>query len=478
MTNPNLKKLLFVFFVTSCTACTTMPAYQKPELNLPAQYKENKIDKNWQIAKPNDTYQRGKWWQVFNDAELNTLEEKLNQSNPNIAIAAARYQQALATVDEARANYFPTITASASIQRQRQNSNLSIVNQSITNTHSTILNASWEPDIWGKVNSTVAANKASAQASAAELAVTQLSAQATLAQFYFELRALDTTQALLDKTIDDNKKLVKLAQHRYQAGVAQRLDVVQAQTQVDTAQAQSLRNQSTRAQYEHAIAVLIGEAPANFNLTATSLKVTGLTIPADVPSLLLERRPDVAQAERLMAQANAEIGVANAAYFPDLTLTGAAGFQRIGDGLIQLFSAPYLIWGLGPELAGTLFDGGARSARIAAANANYKASIASYRLTVLNALQEVEDNLVALRLLNDEAKVQAQAADNARLALKLTLNQYKAGITAYANVLTAQTNAYTAEKNLSDVNGLRMSTAVALIKALGGGWQSNRLLNN
>ena len=475
MANTFIKKLFFIFLATGSVACTTLPAYQKPELNLPAQYKENKFNKNWQTAKPNDAYQRGQWWQVFNDAELNKLEEKLNQSNPNIAVATARYQQALATVDEARANYFPTITASATIQRQRQNSNFSTVNQRITNSHSTILNASWEPDIWGKVSSAVAANKAGAQASAVELAVTQLSAQATLAQFYFELRALDTTQALLNKTINDNKKLVQLTQNRYQAGVAQRLDVVQAQTQVESVQAQSLRNQSTRAQYEHAIAVLIGEAPANFNLTATSLKISSPTIPVGIPSSLLERRPDVAQAERLMAQANAEIGIANAAYFPDLTLTGSVGLQRIGGSLAQLISAPYLIWGLGPELVGTLFDGGVRSAKLAAANANYKASIASYRLTVLNALQEVEDNLVALRLLNDEASVQMQAANNAKLALKLTLNQYKAGIVAYANVITAQTNAYTAEKNLSDVNGLRMSTAVALIKALGGSWQSNYL---
>lgn len=470
-----LKKLLVLFFVIICTACTTTPVYQKPDLNLPAQYKENKANKNWQTAKPNDIYDRGSWWQVFNDPQLNNLEEKLNQANPSIAVAAARYQQALASVDEARANYFPTISASAAMQRQRQNSNFSVINKSITNTYSTALNASWEPDIWGKVNNAVVANKAGAQASAAEFAATRLSAQASLAQFYFELRALDATQELLNKTIIDDKKLLQLTQNRYQAGVAQRLDVVQAQTQLDTTQAQMLRNQSTRAQYEHAIAVLMGETPTQFNLAGASLKTLPPKIPSGVPSLLLERRPDIAKAERLMAQANAEIGIANAAYFPDLTLTGSAGFQRMGGNLAQLFSAPYLIWGLGPELVGTLFDGGTRSANIAAANANYTASVASYRLTVLTALQEVEDNLVALRLLNDEANVQTQAVNNAKLALRLTLNQYKAGIASYANVITAQTTAYNAEKNLTDVNGLRMSTAVALIKALGGGWYNSNL---
>jgi NodT family efflux transporter outer membrane factor (OMF) lipoprotein len=458
---------LFSLFLN---ACTVGPDYVRPKVAVPTHYKEAK-NKDWKIAQPQDACNRGEWWKIFNDPQLNTLEAQVNISNQNIAAAAAQYQQALALVDEARASYFPTITGSASLTRQKLgvSNSTSSSSSNISTANSLLLDASWEPDLWGSVRRSVEANAAGAQASAAQLALVRLTAQASLAQFYFELRALDKDQKILNDTGSDYKKSLKLTQNRYAVGVAGRADVVQAQSQLESAQALAINNGINRAQFEHAIAVLIGQPPANFAMAFKPLTATPPKIPLQVPSALLERRPDIAQAERQMAQANAQIGVAIAAYFPTLTLSASANTQN--SGYAHWFSLPTLAWAIGPQLAETLFDGGLRSATTAAARANYVASVATYRQTVLTAFQDVEDNLAALRILTAQALVQNQAADSARHALQLMINQYKAGTAAYSDVLTAQTNAYTAEKAAADVTGLRMTAAVGLIKALGGSWE-------
>ncbi len=455
------------------------PDYIRPPIaKIPARYKE--LPKNWKIAKPQDDINRGQWWEIFHDAQLNKLETQLNKANQTIAVAYAQYQQSLALVHEARASYFPTISTAVSIIHQRQggfnsSSSNTTTSSSSSNTatvntlHSLSLSASWEPDIWGSVSRTVEASQANAQASAATLAATQLSMQATLAQDYFSLRALDTDQQLLDKTVRDYQKAIQLTKNRYKAGVAGLSDVVQAQTQLETAQAQAINNRISRAQFEHAIAVLMGQAPATLSLAAQPLKTKVPRIPVQIPSMLLERRPDIAVAERKVAQANAQIGVAIAAYFPVLSLMANGSFTSTD--LAHWFSLPSLSWSVGPQLAATLFDGGLRQAVTAAAQANYRATVATYRQTVLSAFQDVEDNLAALTILSQEVIVQNKAAANAKLALKLITNQYKAGTVAYSEVITAQITAYSAEKTAADIDGLRMTAAVALIRALGGGWK-------
>jgi len=332
------------------------------------------------------------------------------------------------------------------------------------------VNASWEPDIWGSVRRNVEATTASAQASAALLAATRLSAQASLAQYYFELRGLDTDQKLLDDTVQEYKKILRYAKNRYASGVDSEADILQAKGQLENAQASAINNGVLRAQYEHAIAVLIGVPPAEFSLAPHPLRATPPPIPIEVPSELLERRPDIAQAERLAAEANAQIGVAVAAYYPTLSLTGSASTMAK-----KLFSVPSLSWTLGSQLADTIFDGGLRSATVKAAQAAYCANAASYRQIVLAAFQDVEDNLAALRILAKQSSYQNQAAVDAKKSLQLTLNQYRAGTVDYNSVLLAQVSAFSAEKTAADLIYLRMTTAVGLIKALGGGWNAQSL---
>jgi NodT family efflux transporter outer membrane factor (OMF) lipoprotein len=334
--------------------------------------------------------------------------------------------------------------------------------------HSLLLNALWEPDIWGSVARTVEASEAGAEASAAQIALTRLSAEASLAQFYFELRAVDKDQQLLSDTVRDYKHALQLTQNRYTAGVAARADVVQAQAQLESATALAINNHINRALYEHAIAVLIGQPPSAFAIKFKPLTALPPEIPITIPAVMLERRPDVAQAERLMAQANAQIGIAIAAYFPTLSLSASGSVQNLG--YAHWFSLPALNWSVGPQLAETLFDGGLRQATTAAARHNYEATVGSYRQIVLAAFQDVEDNMASLRILHTQAIAQYKAAASAREAVKLIINQYKAGTLAYSDVITAQTTAYNAEKSAADVRGLQMTAAVGLIKSLGGGW--------
>ncbi len=463
------------------SACEVGPNYSRPPAPVPTKFKE--AHKHWKVAQPDDAFNRGSWWLIFHDQQLNSLEEQLNHANQSIAQVQAQYEQSVALVAEARAGFYPTLSVSAGATRQKQQKGF--FNSTTTSTTSTSggsssgspepittnsvsANASWMPDIWGSVRRTVEASAAGAEASAAQIALTRLMSQASLAQFYFQLRGLDRDQKLLDDTVVSYRKILQLTQNEYRSGVASRADIVSAQSVLETAQAQAINNGILRGQYEHAIAVLIGVPPGDFAIAANTKRIKPPTIPIEVPSALLEHRPDIAQAERSMEQANAQIGVAIATYFPALTLTGAASQSH--QGLAHWIEMPDWGWSLGAELAEQVLDGGLRSATVRAAKANYRATVASYRQIVLAAFQNVEDNLVAVRILKDQEVVEKKAAASANLALQLTINQYKAGTVPFSSVVTAEINAFAAEKIASDVVYQQMTSAVNLVEALGGGW--------
>ncbi|KHK51992.1 RND transporter [Burkholderia sp. A9] len=453
--------------------CAVGPDYHRPDTSIPAAFKE--APAGWKVAQPADRADRGPWWSVYNDPQLDALIGKLNASNQTIAQSAAAYRQARALVTEARAAYFPTVglTASGSRARSARTSGASSFgsSSSISNSYSVGLDASWEPDLWGKVSRTVSAQRAGEAAAAADLANARLSQQALLAQTYFQLRTSDALQKLLDDTVKSYGESLKLTQNQYAQGVAARADVIQAQTQLQSAQAAAIENGVARAQYEHAIATLIGEPASTFSLPPNPLAAEPPITPVDVPSALLERRPDIAAAERRAASANEQIGVAIAAFFPTLTLSATGGFQS--SVWSQLFTLPARFWTVGPQLAATLFDAGLRAAQTDAARATYDQDVAAYRLAVLTAFQDVEDNLASQRILAQEVDVQRQAVDSAEHALAIVTNQYKAGTVAYLNVLTAQTTAFTAQQKLATIAGQRMVSSVGLVKALGGGWDAS-----
>lgn len=459
--------------------CAVGPDYHRPDTSIPAAFKE--APAGWKVAQPADRTDRGAWWAVYNDPQLDALIGKLNASNQTIAQSAAAYRQARALVTEARAAYFPTVGLTASGSRARtprtslssgssSSSFGSGSSGSISNSYSVGLDASWEPDLWGKVSRTVSAQRAGEAAAAADLANARLSQQALLAQTYFQLRTSDALQKLLDDTVKSYEQSLKLTQNQYAQGVAARADVIQAQTQLQSAQATAIDNGVARAQYEHAIATLIGEPASTFSLPVNPLTAEPPITPVDVPSALLERRPDIAAAERRAAAANEQIGVAISAFFPTLTLSATGGVQS--SVWSQLFTLPARFWTVGPQLAATLFDAGLRAAQTDAARATYDQDVAAYRLAVLTAFQDVEDNLASQRILAREIDVQRQAVDSAEHSLAIVTNQYKAGTVAYLNVLTAQTTAFTAQQKLATISGQRMTSSVGLVKALGGGWDA------
>jgi NodT family efflux transporter outer membrane factor (OMF) lipoprotein len=458
--------------------CAVGPDYQRPTTAVPASYKE--APEGWKVAQPADQGDRGDWWDVYQDARLNELEGQLNASNQTIAQYAAAYRQARALVGEARAAFFPTVTGTFSGSRSgtgagNRSTNSSSFGQqgSVNNQFNLALDATWEPDLWGNVRRQVAEQKAGQQGAAADLANARLSAQATLAQTYFQLRALDLQQKLLDDTVQAYQQSLKLTQNQYAQGIVARSDVIQAQTQLQSAQASAIDNGVARAQYEHAIAVLVGQPASTFSIPQIPLDATPPTVPAQMPSAILERRPDIASAERKAAAANEQIGVEIAAFFPTLTLSAQGGFES--SVFSQLLRAPSRFWTLGPSLAATIFDAGLRSARTDAARAAYDQQVATYRQTVLSAFQDVEDNLASLRILEREIVVQEQAVASAQQALAIINNQYKAGTVAYISVLTAQTTAFTAQQKLASIAGQRMVSSVGLVKALGGGWDTAQM---
>ncbi|HEX5126728.1 MAG TPA: efflux transporter outer membrane subunit [Rhodocyclaceae bacterium] len=444
--------------------CKAGPDYVRPSINMPAAFKE---DTGWKTAEPRDNLARGNWWEIYGDATLNGLVEQVAVSNQNIQVALAQYRQARAVAQEARAGYFPTLDANVSVSRNYS----AAQNRSspYSNTHALTLDASWEPDLWGSVARDVESRNASVQAQEALVASAKLSAQAELVQDYFQLRTSDATLVLEQNTVDAYRRSLRLTQNQLAAGIITKADVAQAQTQLLNAQAQLVDLGVQRAQLEHAIAILIGKAPADFTLAPAPLTATLPPPPLAVPSTLLERRPDIAASERQAAAANANIGVEKAAYFPALNLSASGGYQNAK--LADWFSAPSRVWSLGAALAQTIFDGGLRKSRTDAAIASFDAAAAQYRQTVLGALQEVEDNLAALRILSDEADVQRDVITAAQEAERLALNQYKSGLVSYLNVVTAQTAANASERAALQIQGSRYSASVLLIKALGGGWE-------
>lgn len=460
-------------------ACAAGPDYQRPDVATPAAFKEMQ---GWKTAQPQDQELRGKWWEMFGDPLLNALEEQVEISNQNLAQAEAQYRQAQALVRSARAGLFPSLSANVGVDRSAggirgANANTSAAAAALSrssapsNNYSLSFDAGWEPDLWGRLRRTVEANRASAEASAADLQAARLSAQAQLAQDYLQLRVLDAQQQLLEDTIATYQKSLQLTQNQYAAGVVAKVDVIQAQTQLKSTQAQALDVGVQRAQMEHAIALLAGQPASTFSIARAPNVAVAPAIPAGVPSALLERRPDIAGAERRMAAANAQIGVARAAWFPALTLSASAGFQS--SSFADWLSLPNRIWSLGPALAQTLFDAGLRRAQSDAAIAAYDADVAAYRQTVLAGFSEVEDNLAALRILEHEAQVQNEALQLARQSVALTLNQYKAGTVSYLNVATVQATALASENTALGILNRRLAASVLLIKALGGGWHAD-----
>jgi NodT family efflux transporter outer membrane factor (OMF) lipoprotein len=449
------------------SSCAVGPNYHRPAFDTTASFKEQG---DWKPSEPDDALSRGPWWRIFNDPVLDGLEQQIDVSNQNLKAAADAYRQSQALVAQARAALWPTIAGSASRQRE----NTLLPPRRLGEANNLTATGSWQLDIWGQARRNVESNVASAQSSAAAVASARLAAQASLATTYFELRAQDSLQKILDDTVTDEQRSLEITENRYSFGVAAKADVVTAQTQLLSSQAQQVNAAIGRAQFEHAIAVLIGQQPAAFSLSVEPLRTDVPTVPAGLPSALLERRPDVAQAERKMAASNAQIGVAVAAYFPNLTLSGSAGYENTGF-IRRLVESKNTIWAVGPTLAETLFDGGLRRAQTAQARAAYDASVDSYRQTVLTSLQQVEDNLVTLRVLEHQAEIEDQTVMAAREAERLTLNQYKAGTVPYTSVITAQTTTLASEQTALTVLLDRLSASVALMQAIGGGWSSASL---
>ena len=449
--------------MTLLVGCAVGPDYKRPGVEASPKFKE---DAGWKASEPSDVLSRGPWWEIYADADLSRLEARINISNENVKAAAAAYDQAQALVAQARAGFWPTIGASVGPQRG------AIGNEPARTTVAAAVSASWTLDIWGQVRRTVESDRASAEATAAALAAAQLSAQSTLATDYFELRAQDELQRILDDIVVAEQQSLKITESRYKFGVAAKADVVSAQTQLLNSQAQQINAKIQRATLEHAIAVLMGQQPADFSLPQAALRTDVPTTPAGVPSALLERRPDIAEAERRVAAANAQIGVAKAAYFPTLTLSGS---DQYSNGVFAgLLAAPNRIWSIGPQLAETLIDGGLRRAQVAQARAANEAAIATYRQTVLSSFEQVEDDLVTLRVLEQQAVVEDAAVAAAKEAERLTLNQYKAGTVPYSSVITAQTTRLSSEETALSVLSTRLQASVALVEALGGGWASKQ----
>ncbi|HEY5523477.1 MAG TPA: efflux transporter outer membrane subunit, partial [Desulfuromonadaceae bacterium] len=466
--NKTLHRGIVMIGLVMLFSCAVGPDYQRPSVPVPAAFKEMK---GWKEAEPRDAGIKAEWWTTFSDPLLNSLEEQVSISNQSLAQAEAQYRQARALVQGARANYFPVISTSAAAKRSWQTTGNGGSGTNPTDQYSLPLDVGWEIDLWGRVRRQVESGTASAQASAADLQALRLSIQAELAQNYFQLRTVDAQKKTLDDMVIAYQKALELTKNRYASGVAAKADVVLAQTQLKSTQAQAIDIGILRAQLEHAIALLIGKAPADFSIPAAAIVPTLPQIPIGIPSDILERRPDVASAERKMAAANAQIGVAKAAYFPSLTLSASTGY--LSTRLADLLTAPSFFWALGPAaLAQTLFDGGARKAQTEQAIASYDATVAAYKQTVLASFQQVEDNLAALRILDEETLVQDEAVNSARESVVLTTNQYKAGIVSYLNVITIQSIALTNERTALGIRGQQLNAAISLIRALGGGWNA------
>lgn len=441
--------------------CAVGPAYQVPSTPQPPAYKEAGP---WQVAVPADAHERGPWWTVFNDDALNALAARVRVDNQNIAAAVANYAAARATVAQQRAQLLPTVTLNGSADK-----NGGAGSAGNSKSYRLSIGGSWEPDVWGRLRAGVSGAEANAAASAADLAAATLSAQGELAIDYFSVRELDAEIALVEQTITGYQRLLQITENRFNAGIVARTDVLQAQTQLAQTRSDALSLQRQRAQLEHAIAILLGQAPAQFSLPVAQWVVNVPQVPVGVPSGLLQRRPDIAAAERRVAAANANIGLAQAAYYPNIGLSGsyATGGPRLAD----LFSVSNAVWSLGLSAAQTLFNGGATAAAVSGATAQRDAAAARYRQTVLAAFGDVEDQLAATRILAQQQELRRQASDAANQVETQILNRYKAGQVSYTEVFQAQATALSARRALAQSQADRQTTAVALIQALGGGWE-------
>ncbi|MCQ4310546.1 efflux transporter outer membrane subunit [Pseudomonas stutzeri] len=473
-----MRPLALVAMAFSLGACTLGPDYQRPDLPMAAEFKQAE---GWKAAAPADVLQRGDWWTLYGDTELNALVARLNVSNQNLAAADAQYRQARALVRGARSQLFPIVGASGGVSRGGQGSSSSNSSFSedfgsssgVSESYEVGLDASWELDIWGRLRRNLEANRANMQASAADLAAVRLSLQSELVQTYLQLRVMDEQQRLLDQTVEAFARSLRLTENQYQAGIVPKSDVSQALTQLKSTQAQAIDLQWQRAQMEHAIAVLIGVPPSELNIAERSDIPQLPEVPLALPSQLLERRPDVASTERQVIAANAQIGVAEAAWYPDLTLSASGGYRN--SSFSDLISLPNRFWSLGPQTALTLLDFGSRRAELEQAEASYDQTVANYRQTVLDSFREVEDNLVQLRVLAEEAVVQREALEAAQESLRLIENQYRAGTVDFLSVATVQTTTLNNERTNLTLLGDRLTASVQLIAALGGGWTIEQL---
>lgn len=458
--------------------CTIGPTFVRPAIDVPVSYKEQD---GWKPAQLQDAVVQAAWWQGYGDPILSELVDQVSVSNQSLAEAEARFRQAQALVGSARAGLYPTagvdISSTRSSARQRSTQNLTTgtgtgtgtIGQAGSRTSNTLnLSADWEIDLWGRLRHTVESRQADAQASAADLEAARLSAQTEVAQNYFSMRSIDTQKQLLERTRRDYERSVKLTQNQYEAGIIAKGDLILAQTQLKSTQAQALDLEVRRAELEHAIALLVGKAPSALSIGPAALTAVVPNVPATLPSDLLKRRPDIAAAERRVAAANADIGIAEAAYFPRLLLSASGGAQS--SALANLLSLPNRFWSLGPALATTLFDGGLRRFEVEQSRAAYDGTVAAYRQTVLNGFREVEDNLAALRILDEQARVQEETVQLSRRSVELTNNQYRAGIVSYLNVIQIQATALSNERGALDILNRRLAASILLIKALGGGW--------
>jgi NodT family efflux transporter outer membrane factor (OMF) lipoprotein len=464
--------------------CTVGPAYHRPATDAPLAYKELtaaqfKDTDGWKVAVPQDATLRGNWWELFGDPQLNALEERVKSSNQTVAAAYASFMQARALVRQAQAQYWPTLTVGASATRSHQpaigtaSGAAGSLGAGTGNEFSLPFDASWTPDLWGRVRNLVKGNIAAAQASAADLANAQLTAEAELAVDYFQLRSQDRLIVLTDATVKAYSESLDYNRAQFETGIGSDEAVAQAQVQLQTTQAEATNLGIARAQYEHAIAVLVGQPASTFSLPSASQNVQLPAIPLGVPSQLLERRPDVAADERLMAQANAQIGVAEAAYFPTLTLSASAGFESTNAA--HWLTWPARFWSVGPSLSETIFDGGLRSATVAQYRAAYDQAVATYRQTVLTAFQQVEDNLASLRILSQEIRQEDTAISSSQRYVNLATDRYKLGLDPYLDVITAQTSYFSNQQTGVTLRLQQLMASVQLIEGLGGGWDAAQL---
>jgi NodT family efflux transporter outer membrane factor (OMF) lipoprotein len=468
------------------TGCMVGPKYQAPSPSAaatapPVTYKESTTQfqdtEGWKVAQPQDAMLHGKWWEIYNDPELNTLEEKLNIDNQNIRQFFENFMTARTLIAEAHSQLLPTVGTSLSYSASRSSSNLTNSPNANTGRVSSIgslpFDVTWAPDLWGRVRNTIHEQQYNAQLSAADLENERLTEQASLAAFFFEIRGQDALQKLLNETVENDKKALELARARYETGVDQKISVVEAEATLQAVQSQAINLGVARAQFEHAIAVLVGANPSQFSIPVKPLLTDAPAVPVGMPSALLERRPDIAAAERRMAAANAQIGIAYAAYYPSLNLSASYGYQS--SNFSHFFNFPSRFWSVGPSLSETIYDGGLRRATVNQFITTYNADVATYRQTVLTAFQQVEDSLSSVRILSQQILKQQQAVTLSEEALKLEIARYETGVDPYLNVVTVQTTLLNNQQTLANLHVLEMTSSVQLIEALGGGWDLSQL---